>query len=108
MPHSFPTRRSSDLCVLPAASCIGAAELVEFLLTEWRGFNRRFRDRCCWHRSVSSSSSGAVLQVGKGLAIIGHYAPTLFLRLREAISINSVRLEERRVGKECVSKGRSR
>src|SRR3546814_15697128 len=52
-------------CVLPAASRIGAAELVEFLLTEWRSFNRRFRDRCCWHRSVSSSRSDDVLQVGK-------------------------------------------
>src|SRR3546814_16674297 len=52
-------------CVLPAASRIGAAELVEFLLTEWRSSNRRFRDRCCWHRSVSSSRSGDVLQVGK-------------------------------------------
>src|SRR3546814_18928253 len=73
-------------CVLPAASRIGAAELVEFLLTEWRGFNRRFRDRCCWHRSVSSSRSGAVLQARKGLAIIANYAPTLLLRLRDAIS----------------------
>src|SRR3546814_20899103 len=52
-------------CVLPAASRIGAAELVEFLLTEWPRFNRRFRDRCCWPRRVSSSRPGAVLQFGK-------------------------------------------
>src|SRR3546814_2449798 len=28
-------------CVLPAASRIGAAELVEFLLTEWRSLDRK-------------------------------------------------------------------
>src|ERR671912_44630 len=81
--------------ILAAAGRIGAGELVELLLAKRRldlgrrrrssGLGRcfgRFRSRS-WLRRLLTGQLG---EVGKGLAIVGHYAPTLFLRFIAATS----------------------
>jgi hypothetical protein len=82
--------------VLAAAGRIGAPELVELLLAQRSGLDGRRRRS---GRSLIASSRsfgfrgrrrcgrllGQLGEIGKGL-LVGHYAPTLFLRFIDATS----------------------
>src|SRR5690606_11960064 len=85
-----------DACnsVLAAASCIGAALCVDFLLTQWRGrtraHNHRGFGRFVGRDAAGRGAAGKGAEVGEiGDGVIRHQAPTLFLRLRPATSNSS-------------------
>ena len=78
--------------VLTTAGGVSAAKAVDFLFAQRRGrldrSDRRVNgDGFAGRRS--RSVGGQRCEVGQGLAVIGQYAPTLFLRLRDAKSSTS-------------------
>ena len=81
--------------VLTTAGRIGAAELVQFLLTQrgradaLGGSGRRFTGSGGLRRSGSGLLVQGGAEIGERLAVIGHYAPTLFLRFIDAMSRTS-------------------
>src|SRR3546814_15277974 len=103
--HSFPTRRSSDLSMARQRSkCRTHNAWHKRLASASPGDRRRLQDRVWLCASPAGRSQEA------GWAGPPHYAlhKREACRLRQEGGSCTNRSEERRVGKECVSTGRSR